>query len=93
MIDNCTSNACVSNLSECVHHCGDVAVEDEIKRKRVLGAVSARILIRIEKKLWLDVERVRELLEAGGANAVDAFLVFLDLLEGQSDPFRQGLLA
>ena len=93
MIDNCTSNACVSNLSECVYHCRDVAVEDEIKRKRVLGAVSARILIRIEKELWLDVERVRELLEAGGANAVDPLLVFLDLLERQSDPFRQGLLA
>ncbi len=36
MIDNCTSNACVSNLSECVYHCCDVAVEDEIKGKRVL---------------------------------------------------------
>lgn len=93
MIDNCASNVCVSNLCECVHHCRDVAVEDEIKGERVLEAVSARILIRIEKELRLDVERVRELLEAGGANAVDPLLVFLDLLEGQSDLFRQGLLA
>jgi len=45
------------------------------------------------KEIHGNIENARHLEQAAGADAIDAFLVFLDLLEGQAQEIAQPLLA
>jgi hypothetical protein len=58
---------------------------------RLIGVV-ARVLEAVEEKCDRDAEGLGDRIELGGANAIGATLVFLNLLEGQAKSVSQLIL-
>src|SRR5436305_4810698 len=98
-IDNAAAEFCIGDArkgaSQRQSFRGREKVRDVCRRRAFAKPIDARDAARtaLEQKRDRDLEDLGDLLDAAGADPVGAFLVFLNLLEGETQGFAELFLA